>query len=237
MNLKLKKSYKKICLLGLIFLFASLFFNWYYFQVQDPSQNIIASWYYNIFLDWNTDLSNSFNNSIKLGGLSFRTELLFINILFVIMIIISAYVILFKDIDSDNDLQKLQKFSYVNFALLIFNGFYIFVFPIYYLYSNNMYFPFLVYVDTSINYSYLYCVGEGYILQLIAFFMIFPYSVFYYRTLINFEMEMHSPEKTINGYIKKMNKPLDLETLITKERTKIMLNSEKLIEEKKSRVD
>ncbi len=226
MSERLKRTYKKLFLMGLILLFISLFLNWYYFQIENQSKIVIASWYYNVFFNWNTDLSSetNFNNSAK-PNILLDTPVL--NIMLLVIIITSGYVILFKDINSENNFQNLQKYSYINFFLISLNGVFIIIFPIYYLYSNNLYFPFLIFEDTNLNYSYFYSIGEGYILQIIGFFMIFPYTILYYQTVMKFQKIEHSAEKVIERYIDNSNDDLDLKELIAQEKVKIELNKKK----------
>ena len=74
--------------------------------------------------------------------------------------------------------------------------------------------------DIELEVVYFYCVGPGYLLQLFAFGLIFPHAVFYYQTIMKFEIEKHSPVKVIEKYIEHVQEPLDLDKFIAEEELK-----------------
>ena len=216
MNINLKTKFKLLYLIGVVLLFTSLFLDWYYFQAFDGDDKLIAYWSYNPFTEWSTFMSgdNRFNNLVEPQGLSMP---LAITVLFIIALLSSGYSVLFKDPEHKEDLEKLYPYSYLNFLLLVLNLFYIFAFPVFYLLSDDLYFPFLIIEDRDMNITYYYSIGPGYLLQVIGFIMIFPYTLFYYQTIDKFKSKEHSPKRFIERYVQQVQDPLDLDKLIAKE--------------------
>ena len=137
-------KFRIMFLIGLILLFTSMFLKWYYIQVMDGN-SIVASWNYNPFIGWTQDTSK--DKSIK-GPKEFSIPLL-INIIFLIVVVISAYSVMFKDIETQQELDKLYPYAYINFFLIVLNGYYIFCFPVFYLMPNDILYPFF-YVENKI---------------------------------------------------------------------------------------
>jgi len=218
-----KTKFKVIYLIGLILLFTSLFLEWYSFQAYTSDNKLIGFWSYNLFTEWSTMISGDqhFNNKIKPNNLSIPIE---ISILFIFSIIASGYSVLFKDLEQNVELDKLYPYAYLNFLLISLNLYYIFVFPIFYLLPNKLYFPFLLVKDPEMDVNYYYSIGPGYVLQIIGFIMIFPYILFYYQTINNFKSEKQSPKNVIQRYIQQVQEPLDLDSLIAKEELKLKFN-------------
>ena len=218
-----KTKFKVIYLIGLILLFTSLFLEWYSFQAYTSDNKLIGFWSYNLFTEWSTMISGDqhFNNKIKPNNLSIPIE---ISILFIFSIIASGYSVLFKDLEQNVELDKLYPYAYLNFLLISLNLYYIFVFPIFYLLPNKLYFPFLLVKDRESGVDYYYSIGPGYVLQIIGFIMIFPYILFYYFTINSFKSEQQSPKNVIQRYIQQVQEPLDLDSLIAKEELKLKFN-------------
>ena len=216
MNVKTNHIFRTTFLVGLIFLFFSVFLEWYYFQMFDLNNNLIVSWNYNLFFGWTTPFSSDFTLNGVMKPKS-TTVPLITNILFVSSIIVSAYVVLFKDVNQAIKVNNYSKYAYINgFALLIVT-FYIIIVPIIYLIPYELYFPLLNIRNYDVGFIFLYTIGPGYILQLISFPLIFPYSVFYYRTVTIFRQEEHTPEKIVNNVIESVQEPLDLDKFIAEE--------------------
>ncbi len=212
--------------MALILLIISMFLDWYYIQVYDSGGRLIVFWSYNPFTEWTT---------VSSGGdykkLSHPKDLLIplvINIMFIPVVIASGYCVLFKDIEKKIELEKLQRYAYINLFLILLNGYYIFAFPIFYLFPNHLYFPFLTIKDTDLNVVYQYTVGPGYILQVISFVMIFPYAIFYYQTIEKFKSKQHSIKKVIDTYIQTVQEPIDLDKFITQEANIIKKNKKEV---------
>lgn len=215
-KLKVKQIFKALFLVGIIFLFISLFLNWYSYQVYDINNDLIASWNYNLFTGWNTPLSDTFtlNKLFRPDNLNLSP---IIHILLICVCVLCVYIALIKDVDQLISPQRLKNYSFMNFFLLLLVGFYVLIFPIAYLLSNNLYFPYLKYEDIQANITYVYSLNIGYYFQLIALILIFPYILFYYQTITTFEREEHTMEKAIVKYIEKNQEPLDLDKFIAEE--------------------
>jgi hypothetical protein len=202
-------------LAGVMLLFLSLFLDWYTFQVYDINHEIITSWSYNIFFEWSTDFPRGIttNENNRPPDLNIP---LFINLLFAVMIILTVYVVLFKTI-SPSRKTSLKGYSYPLLFLLALNGFYIVVFPIMYLFPNELYFPVLIIQDSEFNIITDYTISFGYGLQLCGFILIVPYILYYYYAAVEFERLEQKPEVRIKKYIESIQEPLDLDKFIAEE--------------------
>ncbi|MFX1399556.1 MAG: hypothetical protein ACFFAS_21225 [Promethearchaeota archaeon] len=216
MKAHLTAKFKLLFVLGLLCLVISMFLDWYYIQVYNSGGDLIAIWSYNPFTEWTTIFSGTsgYDSLSHPDNLSIPFA---INIMFIPVIIICGYTVLFKDIERQTKLENLYTYAYVNFFMLVLNMYYIFVFPVFYLLPHSYYFPFMLVEESETNFTYYYCIGPGYLLQLIAFMMIFPYALFYYNTLEKFKTKAFSPKKVIDSYIETVQAPLDLDELIAKE--------------------
>ena len=208
--------FRTIFLVGLIFLFFSVFLEWYCFQMFNLDNELIVSWNYSLFLGWTTPFSGDFtlNGAMKPQSTSIP---LIINFLFISTIILSAYVVLFKDVNHAINVKNYHKYAYINGFALLMSTFYIIIAPIMYLIPYELYFPWLNIRNYDAGFISLYAIGPGYILQLISFPLIFPYAIFYYRTIIIFRQEEQTPEKIVNTVIDSAQEPLDLDKFIAEE--------------------
>jgi len=218
-----KNKFKFLFILGLMLLFTSLFLEWYSFRAYTSNNTLIAYWSFNLFTEWSTVISGEqhFNKQVKPNNISIPIE---ISILFIFSILASGFSVLFKDLEQNTELDKLYPYAYLNFLLISLNIYYIFAFPIFYLLPNKLYFPFLLVKDRESGVNYYYSIGPGYVLQIIGFILIFPYTLFYYHTINTFKSEQQSPKKVIQRYIQHIQEPLDLDSLIAKEELKLKFN-------------
>ncbi|MFX1480854.1 MAG: hypothetical protein ACFFCI_22440 [Promethearchaeota archaeon] len=242
MKARLIAKFKILFVIGLLCLIMSMFIDWYYIQVYNSGGDLIAIWSFNPFTEWTTIFSggSGYDTLSHPSDLSIPFAL---NIVFIPVIIICGYTVLFKDIERQKNLESLYAYAYVNFFLLVLNIFYIFIFPVFYLLPHGYYFPYMLIEDSDTNFTYYYCVGPGYLLEIIAFMLIFPYALFYYQTLEKFKTKTFSPKKVINKYIETVQAPLDLDELIAKEelalkyqRSSTLQKEVKVIKKRKRRV-
>ena len=219
MNTKIIQNFRIIVVGCLIILFLSIFLNWYSFQVHSINNDLLASWNYHIFTEWTTPIyrNSSLNEALRPDSLRIP---LTINILYLIMIVLSGYVVLFKDFEQADKLSSHNYNRYILGFLLFLNFFYIIFFPIMYLFPQELYFPFLQIVDYDAKIQYTYAIGPGYLIQLIVFPLICPYIIFYFRTITNFEHERKSVKKNIDKVIERVQEPLDIDKLIAQEELK-----------------
>ncbi|MFX0104432.1 MAG: hypothetical protein ACFE75_02945 [Candidatus Hodarchaeota archaeon] len=206
-------------LLGLLFLFFSVFLEWYCFQIFDLNNNLIVSWNYRIFLGWVSPFSGTFTLNEVMKPESSGIPLI-INFIFLCLIIVSAYVALFKDINQAVKVKYYSKYAYINGFVLLITAFYVIIAPLIYLAPYELYFPLLNIRNYNAGFIFLYAIGPGYVLQFISFPLMFPYSIFYYRTITIFQQEEHSPEKILDNIINHAQELLDLDKLIAEEELK-----------------
>ncbi|MFW9943245.1 MAG: hypothetical protein ACFFFT_19575 [Candidatus Thorarchaeota archaeon] len=210
-------SYQKLMLIvGVILLFVSLFLEWYSFQVVDLNNELIASWSYNLFFEWTTEFPSGITVNEEYRPLNLRVPI-YINILFIITLVLSVGVIISRDSHESKKLTNTRYYSYIFGFLLAFTIFYVVLFPSFYLYPNKLYFPVVVNVDRELGISKNYSIGTGYILQLIGFILIFPYSLFYILSTSAQERNRHLTEIQIEKIIEEVQEPVDIDECIAEE--------------------
>ena len=207
---------KIIFLAGVTLLFISLFLDWYGIQVFDMNDTLISSWDYNVFSEWTTEFPEalSINDYYKPNDLKVP---MILNILFIIVLGVSIYIILFRDIESSGNLKLQKNLSFIFLFLLMLIGFYIVVFPIMYLFPNYLYFPSITNFDFDLQTFQIFAISFGYILQLIGFVLVFPYALHYYLTANELGKAEQIPEVKIERYIKYTQTPLDIDKYIAEE--------------------
>lgn len=217
MDFSLKVGCKINFIIGIVILFISLFMDWYFFQATDSAGNVVILWTYHLLYDWQTNLpANTFINEIYCPQNT--TVPLVIPIMMIVSLIIGAYGVLVNDIEKKEDFSTLKKYAYANFMILVLNVFFILIFPLYYIISNGLYYPFMNFNDIDLGVQFTYCIGTGYVMQLVAFTLIFPYTIFYYETIHTFEKSLYSPEIYIQKKLEKIKEPLDLDKFIAEEK-------------------
>jgi len=226
MSIRIIGGFKLSFLIGLILLFLSPFMEWYSYQIFTLEYELVVSWKFNIFLEWSTSLfpSTPFNEVLRPENLAIP---LVINILLFVSIILSGYVVLFKNVEKIESLQKFSLYSYILGSVLVLNLFYIVIFPVMYLLPQGLYFPFLQIVDYDSTFIYILTCSQGYILQSIAFPLIFPYIIFYFKTISTFQQKEKTPETIITKIIEKAQEPIDIDKLIAQEELKQKFNKKK----------
>jgi hypothetical protein len=208
--------FRIVYIIGLIMLFFSLFLEWYSFKTVDFGNSLLVSWSYYLFTSWQTPISSAsaLNMLIKPENILIP---LIINIILIIVLFAAGYVVLFKNIDRATLVTSYNKYAYINIFLILLIGYYIIVCPVLYLFPQELYFPLLFIRDYDLEYIYIYSIGPGYIMQLISFPLIFPYSVFYYKTTSSFTQQEKSPEKLLQNVISNSQEVLDLDKYIAEE--------------------
>ncbi len=229
MTINFKSGYKIVFIVGLMLGFASVFLDWYYFQGVSDSGEIVVYWVYNALFDWSTTFSqgaviNDFyepkNASLPVG----------IVIAFLIVIFLSAYSVLFVDAERKDNLLRLKKFGFVNLSLVTLIGFFVLIYPLFFLLPNGLYYPFLAYYDYDLGVIFYYSIGPGYFLQLISFACTFPFAIFNHSVINTFEKEESSAENKIKRHVESVREELDWDKLISQEEFKLESASESLKE-------
>ena len=216
--MELIKKFRTLFVIGGILLFISIFLDWYHYIITSEEFGFISSWSFNFITEWQEvdsshivpgELISPKNISIPLA----------INILLILIIILAIYGVMYKDIEEIEKLNNIQAYSYVFFFLLLLNAFYIFIVPLVYLIPQELYFPILFVKDGALTYSYH--IGLGFIMQCISFLMIFPYTVFFHKTLTTFENRNREPSKILHEFIEDVQEPIDFDGYIAKEELKL----------------
>jgi hypothetical protein len=236
MSINLKSVYKILFVFGLLFGFVSVFLDWYYLQGINESGETVVYWIYNALFDWSTPFSPGalFNEYYQPKN---ATMPIAIVIAFVIILFISAYSVLFHDVERGDKLLKVKKFNFVNLSLVTLIGFFILVFPLFFLLPNSLYYPFLLYYDYELEITFYFSIGPGYFIQFISFGFTFPYALFNHSVITTFETEHSSVENTINQYIGSVREDLDLDKLIAKEEFELESTTNSQTEVPKSKVN
>ncbi|MFX0004445.1 MAG: hypothetical protein ACFE9C_04745 [Candidatus Hodarchaeota archaeon] len=208
--------FRLIYLVGLIMVFLSFFLEWYSFKMVDFENRLLVSWSYYFFTSWQTPFSveSPMNTLMRPDNLPIP---FIINIILMIVVIAAGYVVLFKNIDRAKIIKNYNKYAYVNIFLILLIGYYLIICPVVYLFPNELFFPLLSIRDYALEYVYIYAIGPGYILQIISFAFIFPYSVFYYKTTSSFIQQERTPEKLLEKTIQDSQESLDLDKYIAEE--------------------
>lgn len=219
MERKSTNTFRVMSLVGLILLFFSMFLEWYSFQIVNFENTLVVSWSYYLFSEWQTPFSSTstLNEAMKPN---ITTIPFFLNVIFIGAIIASGYVILGRNIDQAEDLGKYNKFAYLNIFLMLLVGFYVIICPLFYLAPYHYYFPLLSIKNYEEQLIYIYSIGPGYLLQLFSFLLIFPYTVFYYKTTATFIHEQRAPEKLLHTIILNSQEAINLDRFIAEEELK-----------------
>ena len=201
-----------------------MFLDWYYFQGVNNSGEIVIYWVYSALFDWSTTFSQGafFNNIYEPKNASIPIAIV---IAFLVVIFLSAYSTLFLDVERKDNLSKLKSFGFLNLFLVTLIGFFVLIYPLFFLLPNGLYYPFLVYYNNELEITFCYSLGPGYFFQLISFACTFPYAMFNHSVINTFEKEQSSVENTINQYINSTREDLDLDKLIAREEFKLESNN------------
>ena len=215
MRASLPSYFKIVFLTGVIILFFSFFVEWYSFQMLEDGI-VTVSWKYNILFEWSTDLPSGLTTNEY-----YRPENLevsnILNFLFLGVLSFTVYTVLFKDIEQSEDLGSLKRYSLGFVCLILLLLFYIVIFPIMYLLPNELYFPSLIDNHLIFDFRFSYSISYGYILLIVGFLLVFPYSMHYYLTITQFEKQENNPEKKIDAYIEKLQESIDIDKYIAEE--------------------
>jgi len=227
MTVNFKSGYKVIFLIGLLFGFVSIFLDWYYFQGVKDSGEVVVNWVYNLLFDWRTALSQGelANEYYQPKNASVPVAIVAV---FLAVVVLSAYLTLFLDVERKDSLARLKKFGLVNLSLITLIGFFVLIYPLFFLLPNGLYYPFLAYRDYDLEVTFYYSIGPGYFLQLISFACTFPHAMFSHSIINSFEKERSSVENVVNQYFESVKEDLDLDKLISQEEFKLESGNDSL---------
>ncbi len=205
-NMDVLRWFKGLFLIGLVSFFLSFFVEWYSFKMFSET-DIIASWQFHLFEGW----ISTVNDSLRPKQIEIP---IFINVLVIILIVLTGYTVFFMSIENATELERYRIYAYIMGTLLILVFCYISLFPNWYLIPNDLFYP-LVHISES-GVITTYSVGLGYILQLISFPLLFPYSIFYISTILKFGQEDNSSDLKVSKLVEHFQEPIDLEKCIAK---------------------
>ncbi len=182
------RSIRIYYLIGVAFAFISIFMDWYIFQGIDSSNTVLVDWSYSLLSDWYSPvrLDTELNDWYKPINASIPFPL---SAFFIIMLIIASFGAVFYSSEEFSKMKHTKGFAIINLGVLLLFVFFIVVFPIMYLFPNNLLFPLLIFYDYELNLAFYFIMGLGYYLQVIAFACCFPYTSLYYKLAHTFEIE------------------------------------------------
>jgi hypothetical protein len=222
LNNKVTLEFRILFLIGCAVLVCSLFLDWYSFQIFNLDNELICLWDYYIFFGWKTPIleDSTFNTMMRP-----ETALipLGLNVILIIIMLLSGYIILFKDVEKSTNIRKYYKFGYILAFLVILVFFYVIICPFLYLISYGLYFPLYKIIDVEQGFVFFYTVKLGYFLQLTSFPLLFPYCIFYFSTINNFIQQEKSPDNKVNEIIRQCREEIDLDKMIAEEELKHQL--------------
>jgi hypothetical protein len=237
MSINIKSGYKIIFLIGLILSFASVFLDWYYLEgVLNNSGEPIMLWIYNTLFGWSTPFTegNQFNESYKPQN---ATMPVVIVIVLIVAVFLSAYSALFHDLEKGDNMLKVKRFSFITLSLIVLIGFFVLIFPLFFLLPNDLYYPFMVYYDNELSLTVYYSIGPGYWFQVASFGCTFPYALFNLSVINTFEKAKYAPAEVVKSYIENVKEPFDLDKLIAQEELEIESSQRKRKNEPKNEVE
>ncbi|MBY9007899.1 MAG: hypothetical protein KGD63_14250 [Candidatus Lokiarchaeota archaeon] len=213
--MKTQIIFKITFIIGIALSFLSLFFDYYNYKGYNETGELVLSWNLSFIFNWTTSLDEtSYNDVLRPQNLGIPIE---IHIIFIVLLIVSIFIILFKDIIGAKDFKNLQPYVYILFALVLFLGFYIFIIPIFYLINNKLLFPIITYPNEDIGIIFHYSINFGYLLEFISFILIFPYVALYFYIIQNYEITQDDFEKKLKEILIKENEPFDIDKFIAEE--------------------
>jgi hypothetical protein len=189
---------------------------WYSFQIYDFENELLVSWSYHFFNGWVTPFSgiSPLNEAMRPENVSIP---FIVNILLIISLVMSGYIVTLKNVDQATNIKSYIKYGYVNGFLLLLIAYYLIICPVMYLIPNELYYPLLNIRNYDSGLIKWYAIGPSYILQLISFPLIFPYSVFYFKTVSKFINQQRAPEKVFHSLIEDSQEILDFDQYIAEE--------------------
>ncbi|MFW9828878.1 MAG: hypothetical protein ACFFEY_14910 [Candidatus Thorarchaeota archaeon] len=223
--IKIPSFTRMMFIIGIIIAGGFLFFDWYIFQAFDDKGNLIVYWSFNPIFSWYTIFaSGSIFNELYTPT---ADSLPFIIIVcFLICLAFASIGLIYK---TPNRLV-----SYINMFTLLLVVIFIVVYPIIYLLPYKYYFPNISLYDPYLGVIFQYSINIGYIMEVISFIFLFPYTILYYRTVTSIRQNSQSSEEILVKYIHKIQEPLDLDRYIQEEELELnhykkSLNNDKII--------
>ncbi|MFX1377899.1 MAG: hypothetical protein ACFFA4_02300 [Promethearchaeota archaeon] len=221
---KIIHRFRIIYLIGLTLLFFSLFLEWYSYQIYNFDSELLVSWSYYFFYGWATPFTEA--SPLNEGMKPVNATIPFvINALLLIALLTSGYIVIFKNVEKAKVIKTYNKYGYANGFILLLLAFYLIICPLMYLIPNELYYPLLNIRNYDSEVIIWYSIGPSYVLQIISFPLIFPYSIFYFKTISNFIQRERNPEKQMHKIIQDSQELIDLDQYIAEEELDQEINS------------
>ena len=211
---KIEKVFKILFLFGIGLVITSFFFEWYYYAYN--INGISTIWSFNIVVGW-ICLTNNSENYPGIVEIDLMFLLLYIFIIF-LTVSIFIYISLEQQLINKSDFyRKVKNLNYIFPIYLVFN-FGLLMFFLYNLFQANLYFPFLKLHIITEKSETLYSLGPGYVLHIISFIFMFPFSIKLLQIPRKFKLKDFKIEN--DSLIEKHSKNIDFEKIIAKEKIK-----------------
>jgi hypothetical protein len=151
---------------------------------------------------------------------------LLLSIFLLCTVSISLFCGIFRDFMSSKNLDSLTFYSFANLLLLGIIFYTLFILPLTYFAGNEHYYPFVIITIEDLIFSYT--IDMSYILFLLSFIAIFPYSISYfvgchkYRIIPKKEIKMEKKEHKSEFF--KIEEEINIDDYIKEEGKKLGIN-------------
>ncbi|TXT57103.1 MAG: membrane protein of unknown function [Promethearchaeota archaeon] len=210
--------FRYLFVIGIFIIIFSLFLNYYTIRIYHEDGVLLVEHSYRLIFGWNH--SSDYLSLLLPESLDFSENptLIFTYIL-IPTLALSLYGAFFKDFQDAEDLVRLKFYSYSHLLLLGLVFFLLFVYPFSFLFSNELYYPFLIIeqIDEVLHYS----VDLGYIGFLCSFICIVPYSLIYYVACYKFTIQSQTQQQALARVKKNLQQEIDLDKFIAEEESEL----------------
>lgn len=190
-------SYRVLFILGCILAFSSCFIDWYYVEYYNEIGQVVLSCSYHVFLGW-TVVDHIYTGALEQFypiSSPLATEFMF---LYFGLIVLSAYIAVFKSPNLMKGKKSSQNVSYILLATAFMAIILIFYFTFTLMANDGMYVPLLVINDQNLEVHVHQSIGFGFLTQSIAFLFLFPLAWIHFRVHARFEIVSNDPVASFN---------------------------------------
>ena len=180
-------TYRVLFIVGCILAFSSCFIDWYHVQYFNELGQVVLSCSYHVFSGWNI-VDHIYNGALEqFYPISPPLAIEFICFYFGLLII-SIYVAAFKSPNPLKGMKSSQGASYILLAATFMTIITTFYFAFMLLETDGMHVPSLMINDQFYEVTVYQNIGIGFIIQMIAFLLLFPLSWTQFRMQARFEI-------------------------------------------------
>ncbi len=212
-----KDLFRYSFILGIFLILISLFGTYHVYQIYNTEGILLVKVHYTLIFGWVYDYASQTSHLILFD--SSENPTLILSIILLCNIALSLYCVIFKDFRSSENLSELTFYSFSNLMLLGITFYLLFILPLTYFAGIEHYFPFVVISKGDLIFSHT--IDFGYLLLLLSFVTIFPYSISYFVACHIYRIvpERKKVEKKIE--IPKIEEEIDLDEYIEEEGIKL----------------